>query len=445
MTIKISQLNSLTTVWGNILIPVVSNISSANVTYRANIDQVKNYINIDVNSDLASNVASLNFLISTSNVVMRSYVDGQISAANTGVTAANVGMQGYVDFANTIQQSYINGQITAANVGVTAANVGMRGYVDSRITVANAGVTAANLGMRGYVDFANTIQQAYVDGQISAANAGVTAANVGMIGYVDSRITVANAGVAAANVGMRGYVDFANTIQQSYINGQISAANAGVITANVGMIGYVEQGNAIIKAYVDGQIAAANVGSYSNAKVATYLSNSNGNLTLNPGTGSFILVGNILPLANNISNIGSVGATFNTVHARSTSAQYADIAERYLSDQPYEPGTVLHFGGVAEVSVCDTDHCTRVAGVVSTAPAFTMNDKLIGENVLMVALLGRVPCKVQGSISKGDMLVSAGNGRARAESNPKVGAVIGKALENFNGSEGSIEIVVGRV
>lgn len=179
-------------------------------------------------------------------------------------------------------------------------------------------------------------------------------------------------------------------------------------------------------------------------QVIELYSSSNANIELNTGTG-FTVVGNIIPSANNVSNIGRVGAVFNTIFAKSTSAQYADVAERYLADQFYEPGTVLHFGGIAEVSRCDTEHCTRVAGVVSTAPAYTMNDGLQGPNVVMLALLGRVPCKVTGSISKGDMLVSAGNGRARAESNPRIGTVIGKALENFNGLDGVIEVVVGKV
>ena len=146
-----------------------------------------------------------------------------------------------------------------------------------------------------------------------------------------------------------------------------------------------------------------------------------------------------------IGNIGSVTSAFNTVFAKATSAQYADVAERYLADADYEPGTVLHFGGDYEVTQCNTDHCTRIAGVVSTNPAYIMNDGLEGEHVVDVALLGRVPCLVQGPIARGDMVVSAGNGRARAESNPKIGAVIGKALENFDGQFGTIEVVVGRI
>jgi hypothetical protein len=148
---------------------------------------------------------------------------------------------------------------------------------------------------------------------------------------------------------------------------------------------------------------------------------------------------------NGVGNIGASGTSFNTAFVRATSAQYADVAERYLADAAYAPGTVLHFGGEAEVSQCNVDHCTRVAGVVSTNPAYIMNDTLIGEYVVDLALLGRVPCQVQGPVKRGDMMVSAGNGRARAESNPRLGGVIGKALQDFDGTEGVIEVVVGRI
>jgi hypothetical protein len=74
-----------------------------------------------------------------------------------------------------------------------------------------------------------------------------------------------------------------------------------------------------------------------------------------------------------------------------------------------------------------------------------MNSGLQGEFTVAVALSGRVPTLVVGPVAKGDMMVSAGNGRARAEADPILGSVIGKALEDFNGTEGTIEIVVGRL
>jgi hypothetical protein len=147
---------------------------------------------------------------------------------------------------------------------------------------------------------------------------------------------------------------------------------------------------------------------------------------------------------NGVGNIGATGATFNTIFAKATTAQYADLAEKYLADAEYSPGTVVHFGGEQEVSICDVDMCTKVAGVVSTQPGYVMNEGLSGEHVVVLALTGRVPTKVRGPISKGDLVVSAGEGYARAETLPQVGTVIGKALEDFDGDSGVIEVVVGK-
>ena len=74
-----------------------------------------------------------------------------------------------------------------------------------------------------------------------------------------------------------------------------------------------------------------------------------------------------------------------------------------------------------------------------------MNSTLTGETVVALALTGRVPCKVRGIIRKGDMMVSGGDGYARPEQSPMIGSVIGKALEDFDGVSGVIEIVVGRL
>jgi hypothetical protein len=74
-----------------------------------------------------------------------------------------------------------------------------------------------------------------------------------------------------------------------------------------------------------------------------------------------------------------------------------------------------------------------------------MNSIQSGDYVVPIALQGKVPCKVSGYITKGDMMVSGGQGYAIAAENPKMGTVIGKALEDFHGEYGVINIVVGRV
>jgi hypothetical protein len=230
-----------------------------------------------------------------------------------------------------------------------------------------------------------------------------------------------------------------------YIGANLEAGSASINTT--GAIGNVSAvtSSGIIR--TTGRIYAnANVISGSSTTGAIVIAN-NGGLGVGGNAyigGNLVVTANIYPSSNNVSNIGSLTSVFNTVHARATTASYADVAERYTADRQYEPGTVLHFAGDYEVTQCNTDHCTRIAGVVSTNPAYLMNNTLVSEFVVDVALLGRVPCKVEGTITKGDMLVSAGNGRARAEANPKVGSVVGKALENFEGESGVIEVVVGK-
>lgn len=147
--------------------------------------------------------------------------------------------------------------------------------------------------------------------------------------------------------------------------------------------------------------------------------------------------------SNATGNIGSSSTYFNTAFITSTSAQYADLAESYLSDADYTPGTVMVFGGTNEVTKCMQDQATSVAGVVSTNPAYCMNAGLTGAHVAVVALSGRVPCQVLGPVTKGDIMVGTVDGRARAEKNPGAGTIVGKALDSFSGDTGIIEIVVG--
>jgi hypothetical protein len=163
-------------------------------------------------------------------------------------------------------------------------------------------------------------------------------------------------------------------------------------------------------------------------------------------TGNLVITGNILPGTTNSFSIGSPGQTFTTVYARATSAQYADLAEIYVPDRHYEPGTVVVFGGDREISETTADHDPRVAGVISTNPAYLMNSATEG---LPVALTGRVPCKVIGPINKGDLLVTSrlGGVAQRMLADRFVpGCILGKSLQNVPNSEiVTIEIVVGKV
>ena len=153
----------------------------------------------------------------------------------------------------------------------------------------------------------------------------------------------------------------------------------------------------------------------------------------------------IIPDTDETYDVGSTTRGYNTVHAKATSAQYADLAEIYETDSEYEVGTVVIFGGEKEITVSSMGADPRVAGVISGNPAYLMNSKATGQ---AVALQGKVPCKVMGQISKGDMLVTHSQhpGVARKGTNPSMGTVIGKALEEYNSTDiGTINIVAGRL
>jgi hypothetical protein len=177
-----------------------------------------------------------------------------------------------------------------------------------------------------------------------------------------------------------------------------------------------------------------------------------GNLHIGGSAGvAIVATGNILPSANLIStnNLGSDTRWWNNFYGVSTQARYADLAENYQADNNYEPGTVLIFGGSHEVTISTLSHDISVAGVVSTNPAHLMNSALKGNNVIPLALQGRVPCQVRGPVKKGTLLVTsniAGVAEACKDTLYKPGCVIGKSLaEILDNSIQLIEIVVGRV
>jgi hypothetical protein len=166
-----------------------------------------------------------------------------------------------------------------------------------------------------------------------------------------------------------------------------------------------------------------------------------GTLYANLSTGSISKFG-----TNAVGNIGSSSNYFNQVFATATTALYADVAERFEADELLHPGTVVELGGSKEITRSLTDLSENVFGVISTRPAYTMNGGA-GEDDThpKVAMTGRVPVKVIGYIKKGDRLVSAGNGMARA-ANPGEATsfnVIGRSLVDKNTpEEGTIEAIV---
>ena len=275
-----------------------------------------------------------------------------------------------------------------------------------------------------------------------SADGTQTLTNKTLTSPVISSPTVTGAG----SISITGNITGGNIISSALVS-TVSVSASGNITggnlttgAQVVATGNVTGGNLVTAGLITatGNISAtANVigGNITTAGIITV--NSDGAATAIVNGGS-----------NAAGNIGSASSYFNRLFATSTSALYADLAEVYESDEIYEPGTVLVFGGEREVTLCDSALDTRIAGVVSTDPSFVMNSGCPSAVTATVALLGKVPTKVSGVVNKGDIMVSAGNGRAQSAAglaHIPTGSVLGKSLENFPGGNGVIQIVVGRM
>ena len=226
----------------------------------------------------------------------------------------------------------------------------------------------------------------------------------------------------------------------------VSVTDAGATIGDAGEIHFFINGNAPTLAITNGLGLTITINdAFQTGDEASFEFISSSVALAAGGTSDPTFVGD----ANSKCNIGLPGRTFGSVYADifngvATSAQYADLAENYTADAEYAPGTVLEFGGEFEVTLAQ-DGTNRVAGVVTTNPAYLMNSNCQGTYVAAVALQGRTPCKVRGLIRKGDMLISGGNGFARTTQTPQMGTVIGKALGDFDGIEGIIEVAVGRL
>lgn len=175
-----------------------------------------------------------------------------------------------------------------------------------------------------------------------------------------------------------------------------------------------------------------------NASFSTTVTNSIATkLPLAGGTMS----GDINMGGNDITNAG-------VFYGVSTTARYADLAERYAADAPYSEGTVVVFGGEAEVTASTSFAQRSVAGVVSTKPAVMMNSEAGNSQTHpYIALQGRVPVKVTGTVKKGDILVAsdvAGTATAwtNDDADPRMTAYVGIAIADA--VDGFVEVKVGK-
>jgi hypothetical protein len=386
----------------------------------------------------------------TANV--RTFVNGNVTTSAAGT--ANVLVVTSTGTVTTGSAS-ATGTITGGNI-VTAGTVSATGNVTGgNLLINGSAVITGNLNVQGTETIFNVANLTVNDKDIIVANNVTGGANVD-----GSGIQAGNPGVATW------FYNNATTSWQSNIgitptaNGTLSLGGASNFWGNaflttVSITGNVQGGNIRTAGLISatGSITAGGdlslVGNIVDTGPLTIITTSNGNIGLAPnGTGNVNITGNVMPTANATANIGSATLSFNTIFARATSAQYADLAEMYVADTNYPPGTVVEFGGDYEVTATQHSHSTRVAGIVSTNPSYLMNADQAGEHVIAVALVGRVPCQVTGTITKGDRLVASDIPGTAQRLNPdqyEPACIIGKALEAYNSDQvGTIEVAVGR-
>ena len=310
-------------------------------------------------------------------------------------------------------------------------------------------------------------------------------------GIKQSKLDMDDATANTALLAVKGIASFDNANFETDGGGFVSIKNGGVALGEIANIGNgsilgnfsgsasapieltaTTVGNKSLEALFTSNGALTRTGSETWAVVGITTNGANNSLVKTSGTGTIDVKGlaingnSVLTIASTTINISTPGgvniisavgsnasATPVTVLGQWTlganatlAATFADLAEYYTADREYEPGTVLIFGGTAETTTTNVFGDARLAGVVSTDPGLKMNEGLTGTRVCL-ALQGRVPCKVVGKVKKGDMLTTAGIvGYAAKAMDPKVGTIIGKALEDKDYTEaGVIEVAVGRV
>lgn len=415
--------------------PLFVNATSGNLAQSANANLTFNAATGALSATLLTGTITTAFQpnITTVGTLGALTVTGNITSGNANLgnaVVANyfVGDAGYLTNVSANTSLALANGTSNVRIPVASGNINMSAAGNANIVVVTG--TGANITGTFSVSGNANVGNLGASGRVIASILESNVTNGTAPLTVSSTTRVGNLNVAYANV-----TDFIAVTAALpgiyYPTFTTSTANANLALATWNTISANPQ-SGIFSASIftaTGNITGGNLATAGNLSVGgtTTLGNL---LTTNITTGANTTQGNLT--GNWVLTAGS-----------RLQATYADLAEYYEADQHYEPGTVLEFGGEKEVTLAE-DGTSKVAGVVSTDPAYAMNMKCPGLAVAL-ALQGRVPTKVRGTIRKGDMMVSGGNGFARPSSAPKMGTVIGKALENFDGIEGVIEIAVGRL
>ena len=391
-----------------------------------------------------TSVGTLSSLTVTANTTSGNLLTGGLISATGQITGSQFNGSGAG--LTSIPGGNVTGAVASATSATTAGTV----TTAAQPNITSVG-TLSSLAVTG-----NTTSGNFV-GTLNGSGANVTsisATNISSGTLAQARLANASLTVNGTSIALGGSGTVTATATNALtigtgLSGTSYNGSTAVTITNTGVTSIVAGTNIAVSG-ATGAVTVSVSGTVGSATTAaTVTTAAQPNIT-SVGTLTGLTINNATTAITNgatsgTGNIGSAGAVFNTVFAKATSAQYADLAEVYVADAEYTPGTVMVFGGSAEVTVANLAGDTRIAGVVSTNPAHVMNAGLDAANVVVIALTGRVPTRVTGTVNKGDMMVAAGNGVACACSTPALGSVIGKALENFNGPEGVIEIVVGRL
>ena len=332
-------------------------------------------------------------------------------SASGNVTGGNIITAGLISATGNITGSFILGNGSQLT-GVDATQI-VNGTSNAKVVSSGGNIAVGIGGTANVAVFAST--GVFITG-VNSVTANVTGGNI----------------LTAGLISATGNITGGNILGGANVNATTHTGTTVSVTANV----------------TGGNILTAGLISATGAITGAALTGSS--LTVSTGN---VSCGNIVNTnANGVGNIGSASLFFNTVFAKATSAQYADLAEMYVADKQLDAGQVVEFGGIKEIQQTSTSHSTRVAGIVSTNPSYIMNATLNSTadhpHVVAVALTGRVPCFVVGKISKGDRLVSSdqrGVATVLDINQYQPGCIIGKALENYDSQNiGRIEVAVGR-
>jgi hypothetical protein len=291
-------------------------------------------------------------------------------------------------------------------------------------------LTAGLVSATGNIIGANILGGANVNatthtGTTVSVTANITGGNVLTGGLISAAGNITGGNINAVGGNLTGNVSFGNIFVGSYYY-----ANGVAFTGGGGTPGGANT-----------QIQFNDNGLFGGSAGLTFDKTTNVVAT----TGTFSATGNVI--GGNLLTAGSISATGN-ITGLNLNSSGADLAEKYVADSDYAPGTVVEFGGTNEITISTQSHSTRVAGIVSTSPGYLMNVDLLDEHVTEVALTGRVPCRVIGKIQKGDCVVSSivsGVATALDKKLYEPGCIIGKALDTYDSDQiGTIEVAVGR-